>query len=338
MGQILHPSAGTTPSTRRKIQNSKESITQLAKKYGIARNTVWKWKKRNFVHDAPRGINRRHSTVLSREEEALIVAFRKHTLLPLDDCLYSLKKIIPRLNRSNIYRCLKRHGIQRLPKSTNHPRTSKKKFKKYPIGYFHIDITEIRTKEGKQQMYVAIDRTCKFAYAQLYNRKTSQTAIEFLKELIDIVPYKIHTILTDNGGQFTYLKTNKKHTNKKKTPHVFDKLCQKERIRHRLTRPYHPWTNGQVERMNRTIKEATVYRYYYASSEKLKQHLQAFLNAYNFAKQLRTLQGLTPYEFIQNYWTHHPEKFKINPSHLNMKPYTYWGRNGKTHFKIAFSV
>jgi len=59
MGQILHPSASTTPSTRRKIQNSKKSITQLAKKYGIARNTVWKWKKRNFVHDAPRGIKRR---------------------------------------------------------------------------------------------------------------------------------------------------------------------------------------------------------------------------------------------------------------------------------------
>ena len=57
MGQILHPSASTTPSTRRKIQNSKESLTQLAKKYGINRNTVWKWKKRDFTHDAPRGIN-----------------------------------------------------------------------------------------------------------------------------------------------------------------------------------------------------------------------------------------------------------------------------------------
>ena len=79
--------------------------------------------------------------------------------------------------------------------------------------------------------------------------------------------------------------------------------------------------NGQVERMNRTIKEATVYRYYYVSSEKLKQHLKAFLNAQNFAKQLKTLKGLTPYEFIQNCWTNQPKRFKINPSHLNMKPY-----------------
>ena len=316
MGQILHPSASTTPSTRRKIQNSKESLTQLAKKYGINRNTVWKWKKRDFVYDAPRGVNRRHSTVLSRQEEALIVGFRKHTLLPLDDCLYSLQKMIPCLNRSNLYRCFKRHGIQKLPKLTGRQKITSKKFKKYPIGYFHIDITEVRTKEGKQQMYVAIDRTCKFAYAQLYDRKTSQIAVQFLKELINIVPYKIHTILTDNGRQFTQLKTDKK-----KTLHIFDKMCQSEGIRHRLTRPYHPWTNGQVERMNRVIKEATTYRYYYASCEKLKQHLTAFLNVYNFAKPLKTLKGLTPFEFIKNSWTNHPKKFKINPSHLNMKPY-----------------
>jgi len=92
--------------------------------------------------------------------------------------------------------------------------------------------------------------------------------------------------------------------------------------------------------MNRTIKEATVYRYYYASSEKLKQHLQAFLNAYNFAKQLKTLQGLTLYEFILNCWTNHPEKFKINPSHLNMKPYNLTGLNlgRQLLFKACFEL
>ncbi|MCZ0932493.1 MAG: DDE-type integrase/transposase/recombinase [Oligoflexia bacterium] len=75
------------------------------------------------------------------------------------------------------------------------------------IGYFHIDITEMRTKEGKRQMYVAIDRANKFAYAKLYERKTSRVAVEFLRELLKIAPYKIHTILTDNGGQFTSFNT-----------------------------------------------------------------------------------------------------------------------------------
>ena len=90
MGQILHPCAVTTPATRRKIQNSQKSIAKLAKQYGIAPNTVFKWKKRDFIQDASRGPKNPHSTVLSREEEALIAAFRKHSLLPLDDCLYSL--------------------------------------------------------------------------------------------------------------------------------------------------------------------------------------------------------------------------------------------------------
>ena len=65
------------------------------------------------------------------------------------------------------------------------------------------------------------------------------------------------SLITDNGRQFTDPRANKK-----KSLHVFDKLCQKEGIRHRLTKPYHPWTNGQVEKVNRTIKEAAVYRYY----------------------------------------------------------------------------
>ena len=61
--------------------------------------------------------------------------------------------------------------------------------------------------------------------------------------------------------------------------------------------------NDQVEGMNRAIKEAVVYRCYYVSSEKLKQHLHTFLNAYHFAKRLKTLKGLTPYGFIKDYWT-----------------------------------
>ena len=86
------------------------------------------------------------STVLTTEEEAVIVAFRKHTLLPLDDCLYALKATIPHLTRSSLHRCLQRHGISRLPEvEGNKP---KQPFKTYPIGYFHIDIAEVRTDEA----------------------------------------------------------------------------------------------------------------------------------------------------------------------------------------------
>ncbi|MGQ0527213.1 MAG: integrase core domain-containing protein, partial [Alphaproteobacteria bacterium] len=97
--------------------------------------------------------------------------------------------------------------------------------------------------------------------------------------------------------------------------HAFDYACHKHGIEHRGTKPRHPWTNGQVERMNRTIKDATVKKYYYQSHDELKQHLQTFLMAYNFAKRLKTLKGLTTYEYICKIWTTQPERFRINPIH-----------------------
>jgi transposase-like protein len=87
MGQVLHGCATTTEAIRRAIQHSQESLRQLAKRYGINQKTVAKWKKRVSVADLPTGPKEAKSSVLSIEDEAIVVAFRKHTLLPLDDCL-----------------------------------------------------------------------------------------------------------------------------------------------------------------------------------------------------------------------------------------------------------
>ena len=111
MGQVLHGSATTTEAVRRAIQNSQESLRTLSMRYGINQKTVAKWKKRTSVADHPTGPKAPRSTVLSVEEEAVIVAFRRHTLLPLDDCLYALQPTIPRLTRSSLHRCLQRHGF-----------------------------------------------------------------------------------------------------------------------------------------------------------------------------------------------------------------------------------
>src|SRR5918911_953505 len=118
MGQVLHGSARTTAAVRRAIQHSQESLRALAQRHGINPKTVAKWKKRPSVQDERTGPKEPRSTVLSREEEAIIVAFRRHTLLPLDDCLYALQATlatIPHLTRSSLHRCLQRHGISRLP-------------------------------------------------------------------------------------------------------------------------------------------------------------------------------------------------------------------------------
>jgi transposase InsO family protein len=314
MGQVLHGGATTTEAVRRAIQHSQESLRTLAKRHGINQKTVAKWKRRGSVADLRTGPKRPKSTVLSTEEEAIAIAFRRHTLLPLDDCLYALQPSIPHLTRSSLHRCLQRYGISRLPEVEG-DKPAKRKFKSYPIGYFHIDIAEVQTAEGKLYLYVAIDRTSKFAFVQLAKKTGRTSASAFLEALIAAVPYKIHTVLTDNGIQFTFPPRYADGPTTRYMTHMFDMRCRENGIEHRLTKIKHPWTNGQVERMNRTIKEATVKRYHYDRHEQLESHLADFISAYNFARRLKTLKGLTPYEYICKLWTKEPERFRFNPIH-----------------------
>lgn len=321
MGQVLHGSATTTEAVRRAIQHSRESLRALAKRYGINQKTVAKWKRRTSVADVPRGPKNPTSTVLSIEEEAVIVACRRHTLLPLDDCLYALQATIPRLTRSSLHRCLQRYGISRLP-DVEGEASPRKKFKSYPIGFFHIDIAEVRTAEGKLHLFVAVDRTSKFAFVELHEKATTRISGNFLRHLIEAVPYRVHTLLTDNGIQFTTpggagsavpLIVEALAKGELFRTHAFELACAKAGIDHRTTKPKHLWTNGQVERMNRTIKDATVKRFHYDDHDQLRRHLAGFVAAYNFGRRLKTLKGLTPYKAICKAWSTEPDRFRLNP-------------------------
>ena len=314
MGQVLHGSARTTAAVRRAIQESEESLARLSRCYDINPKTVAKWRKRVSVEDAAMGPKTPRSTVLTVAEEAACVAFRKHTLLPLDDCLYTLQSSIPHLTRSSLHRLFQRYGISWLPEVEGE-KPAKKTFKKYPIGYFHIDIANVRTEEGKLYLFVAIDRTSKFVYAELHEKSDRTVASDFLSNLVKMVPYKIHTVLTDNGAQFCVQLRYRNGATARFMRHMFHSRCLEHDIKHRLTKPNHPWTNGQVERMNRTLKEATVKCSHYETHEQLKEHLFKFLNAYNFAKRLKTLKGLTPYQYIIKCWKKEPERFIVNPHH-----------------------
>jgi transposase InsO family protein len=312
MGQVRHGCATTTYAVRAAIQRSQATNAALSRELGINVKTVAKWRKRETIEDRKTGPTEPSSTVLSADEEVMVVAFRRHTLLPLDDCLYALQPSIPHLTRSSLHRCLQRHGISRLPDMEG-DKPKRQKFKRYPIGYFHIDIAELRTNEGKLYLFVAIDRTSKFAVAQLVDKANRKTAWEFLETVLEAVPYKIHTILTDNGIQFCEQTRNRNTAYSR--PMRFDMICAANGIEHRLTKPNHPWTNGQVERMNRTIKDATVKRYHYDSHDQLRTHLSDFLDAYNYARRLKRLSGLTPYEYICKIWTFEPDRFILNPIH-----------------------
>ena len=114
MAQVRHGSARTTQAVRRAIQRGQESLQTLVNRHGPDPKTVAKWRKRSTLQDARMGPEPA-SMVLTGEEEAIAVAFRRHTLLPLDDCLYAQQATISRLSRPALHRCFPRYGIRRLP-------------------------------------------------------------------------------------------------------------------------------------------------------------------------------------------------------------------------------
>ena len=118
------------------------------------------------------------STVLTPAEEAIVVAFRQKTLLPLDDVLGCLRDAIPHLSRSALHRCLQRHGVSRLP--IEETKEQRKRFKTYEIGYVHIDSCELRHADGKLVMFLAIDRVSKFTYVEFHDRAGKMEGSAFL--------------------------------------------------------------------------------------------------------------------------------------------------------------
>ncbi len=201
IGRAMAAPRPITPSEQR-YSDLKATIADLAESRGVNPKTVMKRRDRDTVEDRPMGSKAPKSTVLTAEEEAACVAFRRHILLPLDDCLYALQASIPHLTRSSLSRLFQRHNISRLP-DVDGTATPRKKFKSYPMGYFHIDIAEVRTEEGLLYMFVAIDRTSKLAVVELREKSKRAVAADFLKRLVEAVPYAIHTVLTDNGTHFT---------------------------------------------------------------------------------------------------------------------------------------
>lgn len=210
----------------------------------------------------------------------------------------------------------------------------KRKFKAYPLGRFHIDIAEVHTKQGKLYWLAAVDRTSRFAFVELHEKVTTRVAGDVLRALVQAVPYKIHAVLTDNGIHFTTPGNVCSAAEIRRAmdggelfrAHAFEYACAQNRIDHRLTKPRHPWTAGKVERMNRTIKDATVKRFHYNSHDQFRSHLTDFVSAYNFGRRLKTLEGLTPYEFICKTWTSNHNRFNLNPLHQMPRLNIYFSR------------
>jgi len=314
MNITLHKRARTTPAVRREIQQSQISERKLAAKHGISRDTVSKWKKRETVEDyshTPHNLN----TSLTSSQEAVVIELRTSLLLPIDDLLVVVRKFLyPKMSRSALDRCLRRHGISNLKdliSEKDGPEKPVKKFKDYEPGFIHADIKylpKMPDEESRKYLFTAVDRATRWVHLEVRASKTAEEARSFLKNIIENAPFFISKILTDNGKEFTdrFCPTGEREPTGN---HLFDQECAAHGIEHRLIKPKKPQTNGMVERFNGRIEDI-VQQTRFESAQQLEEALIQYLNIYNSNIPQRNIGHVTPVEAVNKWRKTHPELFK----------------------------
>ena len=302
-----HANATTTPRIRAYIQKSTAPNNALARELGIHSRTVARWKSRQDVRDRS---TRPHRlvTAMTPWEEDLVVELRRSLTLPLDDVVEAMRRCVnPQLSRSGIHRCLKRHGLsarltpQKMPAVAFHTEA--------PAGFIHIDVKyRPPLNRRRSYAYVAIDRATRFVYLEILPDRRAETAAAFLERFLHRFPLKVHTILTDNGSEFTdrfAVDKKDKPQDKPSGAHPFDRACPQRAITHRLTQPFRPQTNGMVERFNRRLSEhlgrvpqnrAAHHRRFLDHAER-DRYLLSFVADYNRTR-LRCLDYQAPAELL----------------------------------------
>ncbi len=313
MSQVYHSNARTNQHVRQRIQQSDLTNVELSDNYNVNVKTIAKHRKRDFSNDKSSRPNNIKYALTPLEKE-LIRVVRTLTWMELDGLTDTMVDVIPNANRSNVYRTLRAFDINRVPVEQ---KAKAKKFKEYEPGYLHIDVTYLpKFDKQKYYLFVAIDRATRLLYYKVYENKTAANAVEFLKECKEFFPFYITHILIDNGLEFTDKWARGK--GKVSGNHKFDIECTKDEIEHRLTAPYTPQTNGMVERVNGTIKNATIKAEDYDNIDDVKKDLNKFLIFYNFNRRhgslRKELKVRTPFDAVQSWFQTKPEIFKILPS------------------------
>ena len=308
----LHANATTTPKTRAYIQASASSVAELSRELGVSETTIRRWRGRDATGDRS---HVRHNLGQSTtpEQEGIIAALRTDARLSLDDITEVMNRCLtPTLSRSAIWRCLQRQGLGRLKPEPGAPPDKPGRFDPTPFGYVHVDLKYLgKLKSIPEFAFVAIERATRFAHVEILPDRTQATVAAAMQRFLKAFGYKVHTVLSDNGAEFTdrFAKGIRPGYAAKPTgKHPFDALCAANGIRHLTTRPYTPRTNGMAERFNRRLSEAmnalppardNSRRARFLSQADRTAFLLRFVHDYNRTR-LRCLGYTAPLEALNN--------------------------------------
>jgi len=309
---ILHKNARTTPAIREEIQKSSLGVKELAKKFHLSLDTIYKWKKRTDVYDRS---HRRHNTLssLTSVEEEIVKELRATVGLSIDDITEVMHRCLnPNLSKSAIYRSLRRKGVVKAMEAKSEEQVMQSFEEVTEPGYIHLDVKYLTKLAGQRSyVYVAIDRLTRYVYVEVLADLEPKTAAGFVTRFIAHFPYKLRKIITDNGFEWTDRCAGS--VKEKATGcHPVDLVCAQHGIKHQLTRLRRPQTNGMVERFNRRINEAIAQKQKVAANNgKNSFHSHAERNAFilqfvaNYNRtRLRCLQYHAP---ITSLFGNHPD-------------------------------
>lgn len=308
-----HRNAKTNVCQRQAMKESSDSSRKLGETYKISNVTAAKWKKADHTEDKSHRPSTIHYAV-PKEFWEIVRKARESAKLPLDDLLIQLADYVPNLKRGNLYRILLHYKLNRI---TEKERREIKRFKQYPPGYLHIDCFYLPRINGiRWYCYLAVDRATRLLFLRVYPRKNKEAAADFLVQALAFYPFRIHTILTDNGAEFTMAGKKCFYGRIGKSLVPFELICELAGVEHRKTKFNHPWTNGMAERMVRTVKDHTVKLERYPTTEEAAISILQFQDTHNFKSRLKALEFKTPYQITTEWFIKEPKLFIKNPNEL----------------------
>lgn len=300
----MYRTARTTPLSRIALLREADrlGVAQAARNFCVSRNTVYRWRRRAGALEDRGCRPHRSPRRTADEQEAAVLVLRMERRWGPD-------RIGPMLgmSRRTAYRVLRRHGAHRLRELfPTRPRSFGVFSASAPGEVVQIDIKGFgrlvrgggkhdasptrrrREQVGFAQMHMALDAASRQAFVQLRPSLGADDCIGFLREALahfDAKGIRIQRVLTDNGAGYK---------------RRFGAACTELGVRWTRTKPYHPWTNGRVERFNRTVQRECVYAgERFASDEERRLAIALFMASYHADRPHTALGGLTPDAWLE---------------------------------------
>ena len=225
---------------------------------------------------------------------------------PWIDLVDALQPHVPHIGKGDVYRLLAGEKLNRKTYLTSDEKSSKpKRFKSEPTGYLHTDIKHLPKLGGEcGLLFVAIDRNTRLTTIHMYPKAGIREAAALLDRCARFFAFPISYVLTDNGACFTDRFASRR--GRPSGNHLFDKACNQHGIEHRLTKAYHPQTNGMVERFNRRVSEV-LKPIRFKDYKTMMETLHGYLNHYNRNQGQPALGGLSPLDCWRQ-WKHEAAK------------------------------